>query len=66
MVKIAIPDTGRIECIVQIKPYDAYLMEPIRFKIDTGADFSTISKSVLHELGYTEAWIELNRVRCKI
>jgi len=61
MPKIAIPDSGRIVCRVQIKPFDSFLLEPVEFKIDTGADFSTISKSALLELGFTESWIEANK-----
>lgn len=61
MVKIAIPESGRVECRVHIKPYDSHLMRAVRFKIDTGADFSTISKSALHRLGYSSQWIEANK-----
>jgi len=61
MPKLEIPETGRIVCDVQIKPYNTSLMEPVDFKIDTGADFSTISKSKLFALGYTKDWIEKNK-----
>ena len=61
MPKVTIPKSGRIECRVHIKPYDANLMKSIRFKVDTGADFSTISKSALYELGYADDWIEYNK-----
>jgi len=62
MVKIAISKFGRIGCEVRIKPYNSYLMRNVTFKLDTGADFSTISKSALHNLGYTEEWIEKNKM----
>ena len=61
MTKIKIPESGRIECEVHIKPYDSHLMRAVRFKIDTGADFSTISKSTLNMLGYSTQWIETNK-----
>jgi len=32
-------------------------MEPIHLKLDTGADVSTLSKTVLHDLGYDKNWI---------
>ena len=61
MPKLKIPETGRVECRVHIKPYTSSLMEPVDFKIDTGADFSTISKSTLHTLGYNNCWIDKNK-----
>jgi hypothetical protein len=36
-------------------------MQSTEFKIDTGADFSTISKDVLYELGYDINWINRNK-----
>jgi len=38
MPKLAIPETGRIECVIQVKPNNSYLMRKIKFKVDTGAD----------------------------
>ena len=61
MPKLAIPESGRIECRVSIKPYDSLLMKDIKFKVDTGADFSTISKSALRDLGFSDDWIEENK-----
>jgi len=61
MTKINIPESGRIECEVHIKPYDSHLMRAVMFKIDTGADFSTISRSALNILGYSTQWIEANK-----
>ena len=59
--KLNILDSGRIECEVSIKPYNSPILEVYRFKIDTGADFSTVSKAVLHKLGYTDDWINTNK-----
>ena len=61
MPKLLIPDSGRISCFVKIKPYDSPILRAFKFKIDTGADFSTISKSTLYELGYTDYWISTNK-----
>jgi len=61
MHKIRIPDSGRIICEVYIKRYDSPLMQAIEFKIDTGADFSTVSKDTLLRLGYTTDWIDKNK-----
>jgi len=61
MAKVAIPESGRIECRVSIKSYGAYILKDVVFKVDTGADFSTISKNALHELGYNNDWISENK-----
>jgi predicted aspartyl protease len=37
-------------------------MSPVRFKVDTGADSTTISKAALVELGYDMDWIKQNAV----
>ena len=60
MPKVALRESGRIECEVRIKPFDSSLMENVRFKVDTGADFSTISKSALYKLGYSAQWVAEN------
>jgi len=48
-------------CDVYIKQYESPLMQATEFKIDTGADFSTISKDALFKLGYTADWIDDNK-----
>jgi len=37
-------------------------MTPIRFKVDTGADKTTLSKSSLIMLGYDMVWIKENAI----
>lgn len=59
--KIKMPDSGRIICRVLIRPFDSPIMMRFLYKIDTGADFSTISKDALCELGYTSEWIATNK-----
>jgi len=61
MPKLTIPKSGRIACKVNIRPYDSPILQDIYFKIDTGADFSTISKDTLYDLGYTNEWIDANK-----
>jgi len=61
MPKLKIPKSGRIACKVNIRPYDSPILQDIDFKIDTGADFSTISKDTLYDLGYTDEWIDANK-----
>ena len=61
MPKLRILESGRIVCNVKIRPYDSPILRVVEFKIDTGADFSTISKETLHALGYTPYWIDVNK-----
>jgi len=37
-------------------------MRPIDFKVDTGADYTTISKVALARIGYDMGWIKQNAV----
>ena len=43
-----------------LKPLTKTLLERIEFKIDTGADLTTISRNDLAHLGYDEPWIKSN------
>ena len=61
MPELEIPKDDRIVCFVKIRPYNSPIMNSYEFKIDTGADFSTISKSALYDLGFTDEWIEKNK-----
>jgi len=49
---------GRASCRVAFKPYSDNTMLLEDFKIDTGADFSTIPKKFLYNLGYNDEWIK--------
>lgn len=37
-------------------------MSPVAFKVDTGADATTISKLSLKKLGYDDTWIQQNTI----
>jgi len=65
MPKLFIPASGRIVCNVKIRPYNSPILRNFEFKIDTGADISTISKDTLYSLGYTEKWITTNKMPTK-
>ena len=65
MPKVVIPNSGRVVCNVKIRPYDSPIMRSFEFKIDTGADFSTVSKDTLYTLGYTDEWINDNKKPAK-
>jgi hypothetical protein len=53
---------GRVYLSIDIKPNDDVILYPIEFKVDTGADSTTISKSALTRLGYDIDWIKRNAV----
>jgi hypothetical protein len=55
-------ERGRVYMLINIKPLDDTKMEPIPFKVDTGADISTISKLDLVALGFDMDWIKDNAV----
>ena len=60
MTKISFEEFGRVYIPVDIKPLNDITMIPVRFKVDTGADISTISKPELEILGYDMDWIRKN------
>ena len=58
MNKFSFSEYGRVYIPIDIKPQYENTMYPIRFKVDTGADTSTISKYTLAGLGYNMDWIK--------
>jgi hypothetical protein len=46
-----------------MKPYGSQTLERVHFKLDTGADLTTISKKELNVLGYSTEWIRENIVK---
>ena len=56
--------TGRAYVPVFLLPYDRIILLNIEFQVDTGADLTTINKSLLTtRLGYPKEWIMANAVR---
>ncbi|MCL2225683.1 MAG: retropepsin-like domain-containing protein [Defluviitaleaceae bacterium] len=62
MHKFSFREYGRVYVPVHIKPLHNVTLFPIEFKIDTGADTTTISKHVLFRFGYDMDWIKQNAV----
>lgn len=54
---------GRAYLPIYIKRSIDQTMMPVRFKVDTGADVTTISKVTLRNLGFTKEWIEAHIVK---
>ena len=65
MNKFDFSEHGRVYLPIAIKPQDDNTMPTVHFKVDTGADTSTISKMDLMDLGYDLAWIRKNAVKLK-
>ena len=61
-MKIDFSEFGRVYMQVYLKPQDDITLFPVRFKVDTGADTSTISKLDLLGLGYDLTWLRENAV----
>ena len=55
-------ERGRVYIQIHIKPQDDSTLAPVRFKVDTGADFTAVSKLALISLGYDMDWIRNNAV----
>ena len=62
MTKFDFSEYGRVFINIYIKPNDGVLLFPVEFKVDTGADTTTISKLALEKLGYDISWIKQNTV----
>ena len=46
---------------LSVKPHDSVTMETVLFKIDSGANCTTISAKHLMEMGYGEEWIRAGK-----
>ena len=62
MINFNFSEYGKVYLPINIKPQDNSTMLPIDFKVDTGADSTTISKADLLDLGYGIDWITKNAV----
>ena len=60
MNKFGFKEYGRAYLPIDIKPHGELTLIPIDFKVDTGADNTTISKVTLLRLGYDMDWINRN------
>ena len=62
MNKFSFGDYGRVFIPIGIKPLDDITLSKVRFKVDTGADRTTISKASLLQIGYSMDWINKNAI----
>ena len=58
MVELKIRSSGFVILPIHMRPKNAPKMEAATYKVDTGANFTTISKDWLFELGFNEHWIK--------
>ena len=64
-MRINFSEFGRVYVLIYMKPLDGTILSPLRFKVDTGADITTISKVDLIKLGYDMGWINENSAKIK-
>jgi hypothetical protein len=62
MTKFPFSEYGRVFIPVDVKPLSGITLRKTFFKVDTGADTTTISKKDLQKLGYDMDWIKQNVV----
>ena len=65
MRRFSFEEFGRVYLPIYIKPYESETLFFVKFKVDTGADKSTISKFTLSNLGYSNNVIKQNTVLFK-
>ena len=54
-------DTGRKMVQVYFQECNSAVLTPVDFRLDSGADITTIGKKDLNLLGYSMEWIEANK-----
>jgi hypothetical protein len=62
MPKFEFEEYGRAYVPMSIKPLNEITLSEVRFKVDTGADVTTVSKKNLVALGYNMEWIKQNAI----
>ena len=62
MMLIDYSELNRVYLFINFKPLNSQTMMPYPFKVDTGADTTTMSKEHLYELGYDYEWVIKNIV----
>ena len=60
--EVSIDQYGFVVMPVDIKHRHSPIMKSVSYKIDTGANCTTINHERLSELGYDEAWIRKGRL----
>jgi len=65
MAEFNFKEFGRVYLPICIKPNNDIILREVEFKVDTGADNTTISKESLMRLGYDMDWIRQNVVLFK-
>ena len=56
--EVLLDSDGFAKLFVDIRPLNSTILSPVRFKVDTGANRTTISRDELARLGYDEHWIK--------
>ena len=62
MMQFNFSEFSRVYIPINFKPFDSQTMKPYRFKVDTGADSTVMSKEYLYSLGYSYNWLIENMI----
>ena len=58
MAKIAFDTAGFVSIRVYVQQFDKQMSSYLEYKVDSGANRTTISKKKLNDLGYSDDWIK--------
>jgi hypothetical protein len=61
-IQFELREQGRAILPLYLIPSDGTVMLPVEMKVDTGADFTVLSKVALEDLGYDYDWIMKNAI----
>jgi len=61
MTKLELNERGSANCRIHFKPYNDIIMQAVLFRVDTGVDFTSLSKKQIYDLGYSKEWLEENK-----
>ena len=62
MAEVTFNKDGFAVILVYIKQCATPIMTPLAYKVDTGANCTTMSRGWLNSLGYNESWIKANGI----
>ena len=62
MDEFGFEEYGRVYIPINIKPPNDTILTAIEFKVDTGADHTTVAKTALKRIGFDMDWVKQNAV----
>ena len=62
MAEVKLDSLGFAYIRLFVKPSDSSLMRDLPYKVDTGANSTTISRTALHSFGYDDNWVKSGKL----